>query len=70
MMDDSLALCLSPQSFHNINKDSDIFNNINKQFWECWWVCLSDWQEEESDERAGKGSQALQGCLQNVSVSI
>jgi hypothetical protein len=36
MMDDSLALVLSPQSFHNINKDADIFNNINKQFWECW----------------------------------
>ncbi len=35
-MDDEIALCLSPQSFHNIHKDGDLFNNINKQFWECW----------------------------------
>ncbi|KAL6757888.1 nucleotide-diphospho-sugar transferase [Haematococcus lacustris] len=36
MMDDNLALVLSPQSFHNIKPETDIFNNINKQFWECW----------------------------------
>lgn len=36
MCDEEIALCLTPQSFHNISADADLFNNINKQFWECW----------------------------------
>ncbi|KAG1680162.1 hypothetical protein FOA52_000275 [Chlamydomonas sp. UWO 241] len=36
MADEELALCLTPQAFHNINPDGDLFNNINKQFWEYW----------------------------------
>lgn len=33
MMNDEYALVLSPQSFHNVDRESDLFNNINKQFW-------------------------------------
>jgi hypothetical protein len=36
MLDDNVALCLTPQSFHNIDPDSDLFNSINVQFWEYW----------------------------------
>jgi hypothetical protein len=31
MWDDSVALCLTPQAFSNINPKADIFNNINQQ---------------------------------------
>ncbi|KAI8463876.1 MAG: nucleotide-diphospho-sugar transferase [Monoraphidium minutum] len=34
MVDDSIALCLSPQAFSNVNPAVDIFNNTNQQFWE------------------------------------
>jgi hypothetical protein len=34
MLDDSVALCLSPQAFSNVNPATDIFNNTNQQFWE------------------------------------
>jgi hypothetical protein len=34
MWDDTVALCLTPQAFSNINPKADIFNNINLQFWE------------------------------------
>lgn len=34
MWDDSISLCLTPQAFSNINPGSDIFNNINQQFWQ------------------------------------
>jgi hypothetical protein len=33
MWDDSVALCLTPQAFSNINPKADIFNNINQQVW-------------------------------------
>eukprot|EP00955_Chlamydomonas_euryale_P087271 364282-Chlamydomonas_euryale.AAC.11 len=36
MADEELMLCLTPQAFHNINAEGDLFNNINKQFWEYW----------------------------------
>ena len=41
MADEDLQLCLTPQAFHNIDPEADLFNNINKQFWEviqtgCW----------------------------------
>ncbi|KAJ9506848.1 hypothetical protein QJQ45_020227, partial [Haematococcus lacustris] len=36
MLDDNLALCLTPQAFHNIDPDTDLFNSINVQFWEYW----------------------------------
>ncbi|GFH05774.1 uncharacterized protein HaLaN_00291, partial [Haematococcus lacustris] len=32
MLDDNLALCLTPQAFHNIDPDTDLFNSINVQF--------------------------------------
>lgn len=31
MCDDSIALCLSPQAFSNVNPATDIYNNTNKQ---------------------------------------
>lgn len=34
MLDDNIALCLSPQGFSNVNPKTDIFNNTNQQFWE------------------------------------
>ena len=34
LWDDSVALCLTPQAFSNIDPRGDIFNNINQQFWE------------------------------------
>ncbi|KAL6758953.1 hypothetical protein V8C86DRAFT_3133889, partial [Haematococcus lacustris] len=36
MLDDNIALCLTPQAFHNIDPDTDLFNSINVQFWEYW----------------------------------
>ncbi len=36
MLDDDIALCLTPQAFHNISPMTDLFNNINTQFWEYW----------------------------------
>jgi hypothetical protein len=33
MCNDEYALVLSPQAFHNVDRDSDLFNNVNKQFW-------------------------------------
>ncbi len=29
-----MALCLTPQGYHNIRPDGDIFNNVNLGFWE------------------------------------
>lgn len=39
MADESLQLVLTPQAFHNIQPDADLFNNINAQFWvrEKWY---------------------------------
>jgi hypothetical protein len=34
LCDDSVALCLSPQAFSNVDPAIDIFNNTNQQFWE------------------------------------
>eukprot|EP00879_Flechtneria_rotunda_P011197 GHRR01011695.1.p1 GENE.GHRR01011695.1~~GHRR01011695.1.p1 ORF type:complete len:695 (+),score=198.24 GHRR01011695.1:342-2426(+) len=34
MVDDKIALCLSPQSFNNVNPSTDIYNNTNEQFWQ------------------------------------
>lgn len=34
MSDDDIALCLTPQAFHNVNAQTDIFNNLNLSFWE------------------------------------
>lgn len=34
MADDSVSLCLTPQGYHNVLPDSDIFNNVNLAFWE------------------------------------
>lgn len=34
MVDDSVALCLTPQAFSNVDAAADIFNNANLQFWE------------------------------------
>ena len=31
---DDVAMVLSPQTFHNINRHTDIFNHFNVQFWE------------------------------------
>ena len=31
MVDDNVALCLSPQAFSNVNPSTDIFNNTNQQ---------------------------------------
>ncbi len=36
MQDDNMALCLTPQCFHNIQPETDLFNSINVQFWEYW----------------------------------
>lgn len=36
MIDDDIALCLTPQAFHNIDPGIDLFNAINVQFWEYW----------------------------------
>jgi hypothetical protein len=33
MWPEDVSLCLTPQAFSNINPGSDIFNNINQQFW-------------------------------------
>jgi hypothetical protein len=43
MTDPTIALCLSPQAFDNINQDRDIFNNINLQFWEYWLPGAAAW---------------------------
>lgn len=34
MVDDDVALCLTPQGFNNVDAQSDIFNNLNLSFWE------------------------------------
>lgn len=34
MADDDCSLCLTPQGFHNVNPQTDIFNNLNLSFWE------------------------------------
>ena len=34
MVDDDVALCLTPQGFNNVNPETDIFNNLNLPFWE------------------------------------
>jgi cellulose synthase/poly-beta-1,6-N-acetylglucosamine synthase-like glycosyltransferase len=34
MQDDNVALCLTPQGYHNVRPDGDIFNNVNLGFWE------------------------------------
>ena len=31
-----IDLCLSPQVFHNVDLDNDVFNNMNLHFWEIW----------------------------------
>jgi hypothetical protein len=31
MVDDNVALCLSPQAFSNVNPATDIYNNTNQQ---------------------------------------
>ena len=38
MADEEMQLCLTPQAFHNIDAEADLFNNLNKQFWE---VCCT-----------------------------
>ena len=37
MMDggDDVGMVLSPQCFHNLNAEADIFNHSNIHFWEC-----------------------------------
>ncbi len=37
MMDggDDVGMVLSPQCFHNLNQEGDIFNHSNIHFWEC-----------------------------------
>jgi hypothetical protein len=39
MVDDNVALCLTPQAFSNVHKGTDIFNNTNQQVLEgpCHW---------------------------------
>jgi hypothetical protein len=39
MLDDSIALVLSPQAFSNVDAATDVFNNTNQQFWECECKC-------------------------------
>jgi hypothetical protein len=34
LQDDTVALCLTPQGYHNIRPGTDIFNNVNLGFWE------------------------------------
>lgn len=34
MAEEAVALCLTPQGYHNVLPDSDIFNNVNLAFWE------------------------------------
>ncbi len=34
MLDDDVALCLTPQAFSNVDTATDIFNNANQAFWE------------------------------------
>lgn len=34
MWDESVGLCLTPQSFSNIPQACDVWNHINVQFWE------------------------------------
>jgi hypothetical protein len=34
LQDESIALCLTPQGYHNIRPGTDIFNNVNLGFWE------------------------------------
>lgn len=34
MIDDKVSLILTPQGFHNVNAQRDIFNNLNLSFWE------------------------------------
>jgi hypothetical protein len=34
MLDDEVALCLSPQAFSNVDAATDVFNNSNEQFWQ------------------------------------
>ncbi|KAF8068163.1 midA [Scenedesmus sp. PABB004] len=34
MCDDAVALCLTPQGFHNVHPATDIYNNSNLQFWQ------------------------------------
>jgi hypothetical protein len=50
MMDDEIALCLTPQAFHNIDPAADLFNNINILFWEYWlpgeWWAGTSWSSE------------------------
>ncbi len=41
MVNREIALCLSPQCFHNSDLDSDLYNNINMFFWD-QWICGAD----------------------------
>jgi hypothetical protein len=34
LQDEGCALCLTPQGYHNVRPDGDIFNNVNLGFWE------------------------------------
>eukprot|EP00955_Chlamydomonas_euryale_P087768 364323-Chlamydomonas_euryale.AAC.17 len=43
MVDDEIALTLTPQAFYNIDTDMDIFNAINAQFWEYWLPGAFGW---------------------------
>ncbi len=36
MQDDECQLLLTPQAFHNIRPETDLFNNINKQVSRIW----------------------------------
>ena len=58
-MDPSIALCLTPQAFHNITDSSDLFNNINLQFWEYWLPGATAW-----------GYIACTGTRKNMILSI
>ncbi len=35
-MQPDIDLCLSPQVFHNVDPETDLFNNQNLHFWEIW----------------------------------
>jgi hypothetical protein len=43
LVDPEIALCLTPQAFHNIPADADLFNNVNLQFWEYWLPGATAW---------------------------
>jgi hypothetical protein len=48
MVDDDVALCLTPQAFNNVNPATDIFNNTNQVRTFAFLPCVGQRQNAKS----------------------